>query len=371
MAKIATVHIPAELKNMAINGALDFWQDKVGATTTVNTATTQSPLYSADMFKVRSFGSTVKNYNYLRSTAVLPSLAQSGFQSTYSYQFQVLTAIPSGATNDLVFPIEYVMEGFDYEKIHSKTVTFGFWFFASVVGTYSFALGNAAGNRTYVTTFTVNGASTWEYKTITVTLDNTGTWAFDNSAGLEVYIGVFAGAGSGSATSLLNTWQGGNFVAASTATNYFATVNAVINFAQFSIVEGSLGLGDKGFIRAGKDIQAELAMCERYLQQLGKSPDQAGNSFASGFAATTTNGLFNLKFTTPMRTIPSLVIVNNSDWAIQRNTGATINATSVGFNNTGTTSGRLGVNVAAGLTAGEGILFLSNNQNGLLLDARV
>lgn len=310
MAKISAIHVPAELKNIAINGAFDLWQEKQGTTTTVNTAASQSPLFTADMFKARSFGTTVKNYNFLRSTNI-PSLAQSGFQSTYSYQFQVLTAIASPAAGDLVLPIEYSVEGFDYEKIHTKTVTFGFWFFATVPGTYSFALGNSAGSRSYVTTFTVNGASTWEFKTITVTLDNTGTWAFDNTVGITVFIAAFSG--SGTATSTLNAWQSANVVAATTATNYFATVNAIINIAQFSIVEGPLGFGATGFARQGKDIQQETSMCLRYYWK-----SSANAVLCAGEFNTTTAVRGIIQFPVQMRTPPTASVSAGTDLVFDR-----------------------------------------------------
>lgn len=51
------INAPYEVKNLAINGAFDFWQELVGATRTINTATTQFA-YSSDMFKYYSAGAT-------------------------------------------------------------------------------------------------------------------------------------------------------------------------------------------------------------------------------------------------------------------------------------------------------------------------
>jgi len=283
MAKIFGVHVPSELNNLAINGGFDFWQEKAGTTTTINTATS-SFTYAADMWAVSSSGATVKNYNYLRSSSTVPTLAQSGFNSRYSMQFQVLTAIGSLAASDEILPYNYFMEGQDYARIHSKKVTFGFWFNASVAGTYSFAMQNNAGNRSYVTTFTQNSGGVWEYKTITVTLDNTGTWLFDTNFGLAVYIAAVSG--STGSTSTLGSWQNGAFVAATGATNYFATINATLNLAQFSIVEGPIGLGPTGFVRSGKTIEAEFASCQRYYEKTYQLDDIPGTVTANGQAQT-------------------------------------------------------------------------------------
>jgi hypothetical protein len=46
-----------------------------------------------------------------------------------------------------------------------------------------------------------------------------------------------------------------------------ATTGATLYVAQFSIAESALGLGATGFQRAGKDIQQELAMCQRYYEK--------------------------------------------------------------------------------------------------------
>ena len=69
MPFIQNVHIPSESKNLAINGNLDFWQEKVGNTSTVNTASTVTA-YSADMLAYQSGGATTKNYSVVRHGSV-------------------------------------------------------------------------------------------------------------------------------------------------------------------------------------------------------------------------------------------------------------------------------------------------------------
>lgn len=266
MAKIPSVHVPAEVKNLAINGAFDFWQRVEANTSTINTATT-STAYTADMFLYSSGGSTVKNYSVVQS-ATVPTLAQSGFESTFGYLFTMITGIASFAASDFVVPLEYRMEGLDYQRIHSKNATISFWIEASVAGTYSLALGNAAGTRSYVTTFSVSAANTWQFITVSLPLDSTAftsSWLFTNVSSLVVYVGTVAG--TTSQTSTLNAWQAGAFVAATGATNWMTTNGATLNIAQFSITESNLGLGATGFQRAGKTIQQELALCQRYYEK--------------------------------------------------------------------------------------------------------
>lgn len=308
MAKILGVHIPLEPKNLAINGAMDFWQRVEAATTTVNTASSTNG-YTADMFSYVSTGTTVKNYSIVQSSTV-PTLAQSGFQSVFSYLFTMVTGIASPAAGDAVVPITYKMEGADYERIHSKTVTFGFWTQASISGTYSFALQNSANNRSYVTTFTVSAANTWQFIPITVTLDNTGTYNFGNGVGLIAYIGAVSG--TTFQTSTLGSWQAGNLITASTGTNWQATTGATFYVTQFSIVEGSLGFGALGFLRAGKNIQQELALCQRYYEKSYDIGVAVGTANANGWQAwfnptTATSQMFSVAFKTTKRIDPTTI----------------------------------------------------------------
>lgn len=363
MAKIAAVHVPAELKNHFINGGLDIWQEKAGTTTTVNTATTTLTKF-ADMFAINSQGATSKNYSVVRSTDV-PTFAQSGYQSTYSELFTMLTGIASPAASDWVSPCQYSMEGLDYQKLHSKTVTFGLWVKASIAGTYSFALGNAAGNRSYVTTFTMNGAATWEFKAITVTLDNTGTYNFDTGTGLLIYIASVTG--STFQTSTLNQWQAGTFFAASTGTNWQGTTNATFQVAQLSLLEGSLGLGPTGFARVGKDYQQELAMCLRYYWKSG-----ANSVLCAGEFNTTTAVRGIIQYPVQMRTTPSLSVSAGTDLVLDRpGTSAASGTGTPSYAGIGVDSVLINATSGSASTTGFATMISFQNNGFFVADARL
>lgn len=308
MAKIQGVHIPSVPKNYWINGNLDFWQRVGGNTTTVNTATTAAP-YHADRLKAESQGTTVKNYSVVRSTDV-PSLAQSGFNSTYSALFTMITGIASPAASDFVCPYEYHIEGYDYQKIHGKLITIGFWIKGSVPGNYSLSLMNSAFNRTYVTTWTLNAANTWEFKQVRIQLDTTGTWSFDTSFGLRVNIGGYGG--SNYTTTNDSTWFNGVHLNLPSHTNWQATSGATLRIAQLSIVEGALGLGPTGFVRAGDTVEDELAMCQRYYEKsypIDVAPGSAEttNAFAYFTRPATAEANIVVHFRVPKRAVPPMV----------------------------------------------------------------
>lgn len=281
MSKILGSHIPLQPKNMAINGALDIWQIPAG--TTVNVSAASGSGWSADMLAYELGGATTKTFTLVRSTDV-PTRAQSNFTASFSSLFTMTTGIVSPAASDYNCPFLYKMEGKDYQQIHGKTVTYGFWVKASIAGTYAFVLNNAAYTRSYATTFTINGANTWEFKAITVTMDTNASWVFTEASSLRVWIGCIAG--STNSTSTLNTWQGVGALSVTGVTNYQGTSGATLQVAMLSIVEGSLGLGQFGFQRQGSDVQAELALCQRYYE---KSYDLAN---ATGSASGDSETLF-------------------------------------------------------------------------------
>jgi hypothetical protein len=269
---IASLQANANARNYVINGALDFWQAVGSSTSTVNTATATTT-FAADMFNAYSQGTTVKNYSVARNTASLPTFAQSGFNSQYSYLFTMLTGIATfTAANDYVSPFSARFEYSNIRQILGKTVTFGFWTRASVTGTYSFALTDnpLVGLYNYVTTFTINAANTWEFKSITLTLPNIPQpLSSENVSGLEIYIGVCGNAASYS-TSVLNTWTTPTvtpFYFSNTSVNWMATTNATLYIAQLSLTEGAFGLGATGFRRNQATIGAELQACQRYYEK--------------------------------------------------------------------------------------------------------
>ena len=50
----------------------------------------------------------------------------------------------------------------------AKTVTLSFWVRSSLTGTFGGAFLKQGINRSYLYTYTINSANTWEYKTITI-----------------------------------------------------------------------------------------------------------------------------------------------------------------------------------------------------------
>jgi hypothetical protein len=155
----------------------------------------------------------------------------------------------------------------------AATVTLSFWVRSSLTGTFGGSLANAAFNRSYPFTYTINSANTFEYKTITIAGDTTGTWPTDLNSSFQLLFGLGVGSTySGTA----GAWAGTGYISATGATSVIGT-----NGATFYITGVQLERGSTASSFEYRSFGTELALCQRYFQ---KSYDQAT---ALGTVATT------------------------------------------------------------------------------------
>jgi hypothetical protein len=186
-------------QSLTINGNFNIWQRGTTFTGAAN-------VYTADRWAMRVTGAGV--VDVLRSTDVPNN------KSDYSLQVDVTTADATLATTDF-YGVEYRVEGYDalplaFGAAGAESVTISFWVKSAKTGTHSVALQNSAVNRSYVAEYSVSVADTWEYKTVTIAGDTTGTWLTDNGIGLAV---IFALASGPDRDTTAGSWQAGDFKA--------------------------------------------------------------------------------------------------------------------------------------------------------------
>jgi hypothetical protein len=178
---------------------------------------------------------------------------------------------------------------------NAKTVTLSFWVRSSLTGTFGGALQNNASTRTYPFTYSISTADTWEYKTVTIAGDTSGTWLTTTGVGIQVNFGLGVGSTySGTAGS----WAGADYNSATGAVSVVGTLNATWYITGVQLEVGSVATP---FER--RPYGAELMLCQRYYYRLTAS--SVGNLFGNGFSETTS--LFNslVFFPVEMRAAPS------------------------------------------------------------------
>jgi len=255
-------------------------------------AVTTSGAYPVDRFSV--FNSTDGAFSSSRSTT-----APTGF--TNSLYFTTTTADASLAATQFSSAVQRI-EGFNIADLgwgtaNAKTVTLSFWTRSSLTGTFGGALRNSDTNRSYPFTYTISSANTWEYKTVTIPGDTTGTWLTDNGLGVSVTFGLGVGS-TYSGTS--GAWAATNYLSATGATSVIGTLNATWYITGVQLEVGSVATP---FER--RPYGTELALCQRYFWKI-KGSDGSFACFSSGLTTATTSARHWISFPASMRSAPTI-----------------------------------------------------------------
>jgi uncharacterized protein (DUF2147 family) len=202
--------------------------------------------------------------------------------------FQQSTTAPTGFVNSLkvtigtggtvvagsICRIYQAIEGFNVSDLNwgtanASSVALSFVAQSSVTGTFSGGIYNGAANRTYVFTYTVNTANAFEYKTIIIPGDTTGTWATNNTVGM--YVNFDLGSGS-TYQGTAGTWAAGAAWATSGAVKLATTSGAT-----FYVTGVQLEKGTQATSFDYRPYGTELALCQRYYEltfPIGTAPAQ-------------------------------------------------------------------------------------------------
>jgi hypothetical protein len=239
-------------KNRIINGAMTIDQRNAGAAVTVNTS---AAFYAADRFRFSGVASSGV------FTGQQIADAPTGF--TNSLRVTVTTADASLAADDIYYCVQPI-EGFNtfdlgFGSAAAQTVTLSFWTKSSLTGTFGGGFVNEAVTRSYPFTYTINAANTWEYKTVTVAGDTTGTWVTNNGIGLRVYFGLGVGSNF---TGTGNQWNGAFDMSVAGAVNVMATLSATWQISGVQLEKGSVATPFEF-----RSIGQELGLCQRYCVQ--------------------------------------------------------------------------------------------------------
>ena len=242
-------------RNRIINGDMRIDQRNAGASVTYpGGGSVGNELYVIDRWMCNSTGST--RFSMQRSTT-----APSGF--TNSLLITTTTAGTPGASDFCYFGQN--IEGFnvadlDFGLSSAKTVTLSFWVRSSLIGTFGGSLANSAANRRYPFSFAISAANTWEYKTVTIAGDTTGTWLTDNGRGFTLSLNL----GNGSS----NKGTAGAWATVGMAPT--GTVDLVgTNGATFYITGVQLEAGSVATPFERRSYGQELALCQRYCWVFG------------------------------------------------------------------------------------------------------
>jgi hypothetical protein len=277
-------------RNRIINGDMRIDQRNAGAAVTYpGGGSAGVELYVIDRWVGNSTGST--RFSMQQSTT-----APAGFNN--SLLITTTTAGTPGAS-DFCYFVHHI-EGFNtadlgFGSASAQAVTLSFWVRSSLTGTFGGSIANGDSNRRYPFSFAISAANTWEYKTITIPGDTTGTWLTGNGRGMAVSFNL----GSGSSNKgTAGAWATAG-MAPTGSVDLVATAGATLNITGVQLEAGSVATP---FER--RPYGTELALCQRYFTSFTKS-DSGNAGIASGFQAATTNAAYNIIFPVQMRAKPT------------------------------------------------------------------
>ena len=285
-------------KNRIINGAMVIDQRNAGAS--VNLA--NSP-YPVDRFQVSVTTALFSGTGTMGQSTVAPA----GFSNSLLWT-QTTGVTPSA---DQIGSFAHVIEGnniadFGFGTAAAKQVTLSFWVRSSVTGTYCAALRNVDLDRSYIAEYSVSAANTWEYKTITIAGDTSGTWATDNQRGVVVTFDL--GSGSDFNTTA-GSWVAGNFRSTANQVSFVGNSGATFYITGVQLEKGSTATSFDY-----RPYGTELALCQRYYFATGVRYRQFTTAASQYLRPSVT-------FPATMRAIPTIVYDETSNVSMTYNGG--------------------------------------------------
>jgi hypothetical protein len=260
----------AGLRNRIINGDMRIDQRSSGSAYTGS-----GSQYTLDRWKSSFTGGSVANiqqnlsgitapvgfpkYLGLQTTSVVTLLATDGYS--------MLQKIEGANVADLSFG-----------TASASTVTLSFWVRSTLTGTFGGSLRNSVGDRSYVFSYTITAANTWQYKTITIPGDTTGTWLTDNGAGIFVFLSCGVGTAFQTAA---GSWLAGNYVSVTGEQRVMATVGATFAFTGVQLEKGNVATPFEQ-----RPYGMELLLCQRYAESVAfmwQGNTTSGGSYGGSF----------------------------------------------------------------------------------------
>ena len=222
--------------------------------------------------------------------------------SQYSLKAVVTTADTSIAANDQYWLGQIIeaqnFASFQFGTASAQTVTISFWVKSSITGTFGIDIRNSAADRSYVSTYTISAANTWEYKTVTIAGDTSGTWLKDTGVGARIE--WVLSAGTDFQTGSANSWTASNDMTTSAQTNFMGTLSNSFQITAIQIEQGSTATA---FQTATGNLASELSACQRYYYRV--TATQAYSDFANGYNPSSSEGAYVVPFPVQMRTTPT------------------------------------------------------------------
>lgn len=254
-------------RNRIINGDMRIDQRNNGGSVTVGSGSTAGAYvaYAVDRIVAQSVSTAAGDGAAFTAQRNQGSVTPPpGFTN---YLGITVTSTQAALDTNSVYRFIHRIEGLNcadmaWGSANAANATISFWVRSSVTGTFGGSVTNGNGGvgawRVYPFTFVINSANTWEYKTITIPGDTSGTWRTNNEFGVEVSI-TFGVSSNWAHTP--GVWGSSEGYGAAGTVNLMAT-----NGATFQITGWQFEKGSSATPFEFRSYGQELALCQRYYE---------------------------------------------------------------------------------------------------------
>lgn len=341
----SNTNIPANyqrFQNPIINGQMDRF---LRTATLSLSGTVALHAYAADKWFYQMSATANCSVVMGRAAGAAPTLAQAGIVINNALQVSVTGAMATQNSGTFAL-IGQTIEGYTWRQYAQKPFVFQFWVNSTLTGNYSVALTNAAGDRTYIASYSISAASAWELKTVRIPESPAaGTWDYSTGAGLNVFFTLAAG---GNARGGGGNWTATNILATSAQVNFLGTSGN-----KFMVTGVQMNDGIDPLPLQTIDYAVETARMNRYCNKIEST--SSGAIMYLGFASNATSAWFEFEFP-EMRVAPNVTGISPANTVVANAAGATSIASAGSVVNTLLSRATLGFVQAGGgnMTAGQG-----------------
>lgn len=269
LAELATAYDSGggfSFRNRIINGDMRIAQRGTSSTST------SAGYHTVDRIRMTGSGAL---FSAVAASMAQSTVAPSGFTNSFLY---TATNGTTPTTNQTI-AIQHRIEGNNVADLlwgsaSAQPVTLSFWVRSSLTGTFGGAVRNADASRNYVFSYSIAVANTWEYKTVTVSGDTSGTWLTDTGVGIDLLFSLGAGP---DALRSAGSWSSSTAQGVTGQTNVVGTSGATFYITGVQLEAGSVATP---FER--RPYGTELALCQRYYEKSYNQNTVPGSSTASG-----------------------------------------------------------------------------------------
>lgn len=274
----------AGARNLIINGAMQVAQRGTSANTSG----------SGQYLATDRFAWFQENTDQVIATVSQDTNAPDGFSNSHKIAISTAeTTLDSDEIAGVYQPIEAQnLQHLKFGTSSAESLTLSFWVKSTETGTYAVLFYLADGTTRGITkNYTISTANTWEYKTITIDGDTSGTIDNNNDLGMGVYWVLSSGSGRGTVDG--SSWR--NYDANQFGYGHTADV-LTDSSATWQITGVQLEVGEATPFEH-RSYADELARCQRYYFESDKMCGQVANA---------SNVLFQGTYPSEMRATPSV-----------------------------------------------------------------